>query len=55
MKSRNLGWRLDYMVITKEHIDMIQDSTIHKEYEGSDHVPIQLKLDLTKMDSLKTV
>ena len=49
MRARNLGWRLDYMLITKEHINYAVGSSIHKECEGSDHVPIQLQLDLKKM------
>jgi exodeoxyribonuclease-3 len=49
MRARNMGWRLDYMVVSKEHIDMVEDSSIHKEFEGSDHVPIQLKIDLKKL------
>jgi exonuclease III len=37
MRVRNLGWRLDYMLITKEQINYATGSSIHKEYDGSDH------------------
>ena len=40
MRENNKGWRLDYMVINKEGIGFVVDSKIHKEYYGSDHVPI---------------
>lgn len=49
MRKLNRGWRLDYALINKEDIDIVVDSSIHKEFVGSDHVPIQLKLDLTKV------
>jgi len=45
-KAEDKGWRIDYFVVSKEHIGMVVDSSIHKEYAGSDHVPIQLKLKL---------
>jgi exonuclease III len=48
-RALNKGWRLDYHLVTKEHMDIVVDSSIHKEYKGSDHVPVQLKIDLTKV------
>jgi exodeoxyribonuclease-3 len=48
MRDHDRGWRLDYMVISKEHINLVVDSSIHKEFIGSDHCPVQLKLDLHK-------
>ena len=36
----NSGWRLDYFLVSKDLMSMIEDSSIHKEYSGSDHVPI---------------
>ena len=48
MKSRNLGWRLDYFVMSanyrsKYQIELI-DSIINDKMKGSDHCPITLKL-----------
>ena len=34
------------MLVDKEHFGIVVDSTIHNEYYGSDHCPIQLKIDL---------
>ncbi len=48
-RGLNKGWRLDYHLVTKEHMDIVVDSSIHKEFKGSDHVPIQLKIDLSKV------
>jgi exodeoxyribonuclease III len=53
MRDRDLGWRLDYMLIDRDHLDLVVDSTIHKEYLGSDHCPIQLKLDFDRFATLK--
>lgn len=49
-RKEDKGWRLDYFVISQEHKSMVVDSTIHKEYHGSDHCPIQLKLALTSTE-----
>jgi hypothetical protein len=49
-RKEDKGWRLDYFVINKEDADMVLDSTIHGEYHGSDHCPIQLRLKLSKPD-----
>ncbi len=43
-RKEDRGWRLDYFIINKEDIGMVVDSTIHGEYHGSDHCPIQLRL-----------
>jgi exodeoxyribonuclease III len=48
MRKNDRGWRLDYMVINSEDMGMVVDSSIHKNFEGSDHCPVQIKLDLTK-------
>ena len=40
MRGSDRGWRLDYMVISKDHADLVVDSSIHKEFEGSDHCPV---------------
>ena len=40
MRGSDRGWRLDYMVISKDHTDLVVDSSIHKEFEGSDHCPV---------------
>lgn len=49
-KASNKGWRLDYFVVDKDHLDMVVDSKIHGEIIGSDHVPIELEIDLSKID-----
>jgi exodeoxyribonuclease-3 len=42
----NKGWRLDYFMVSGEFMDKITDSTILDQQYGSDHCPIQLKLNM---------
>lgn len=41
-RSKNVGWRLDYFVVSKRMLPCIEDSTIMKDVMGSDHCPICL-------------
>jgi exonuclease III len=52
-KATNRGWRLDYFIVDKDHLNMVVDSTIHKEYAGSDHVPIHLQIDISILQNGK--
>ena len=49
-RKENKGWRLDYNVISKQAMSCIVDSEIHCDYWGSDHCPISVTLDTTKID-----
>ena len=37
----NQGWRIDYFIVSKNIIKAVQDTDIHDNILGSDHVPIQ--------------
>lgn len=37
--AKNVGWRLDYQVITPGLVDKIQSASIYKEQRFSDHAP----------------
>ena len=41
-RQRNIGWRLDYFLISKDLIDYVKEVVIYDEIEGSDHCPIGL-------------
>jgi exodeoxyribonuclease III len=43
-RSRNVGWRLDYFLISSSLVDKVQDSIIHDDILGSDHCPVSLVL-----------
>lgn len=43
-REKNIGWRLDYFLISKQWTDKICDCIIQKEVHGSDHCPVSLFL-----------
>ena len=43
-RERNVGWRIDYYMISKEMRDMVSNATILQDIMGSDHCPIGLEL-----------
>lgn len=43
-RSRNVGWRLDYFVISESLKEKVVDSYIYSNYYGSDHCPIGLEI-----------
>lgn len=45
-RERNKGWRIDYFLVSKRFNKYIKDSYILNEYNGSDHVPIVLLINL---------
>ncbi len=45
-RSKNVGWRIDYFVVSQKLQKQIIDSTIHPDIMGSDHCPVGLVLEL---------
>ena len=45
-RERNVGWRIDYFLISKSIIDKIKSVGILFNIYGSDHCPIKLEVDL---------
>jgi len=43
-RPRNVGWRLDYFIVSPETVDILDDATIHTDVMGSDHCPVSLTL-----------
>ena len=43
-RERNIGWRIDYFVVSERIFDKVKDSLIYDEIEGSDHCPVGLIL-----------
>ena len=41
-RSKDQGWRLDYFLIQKKYINLVEDSVIDNDIMGSDHCPIIL-------------
>ena len=45
-RERNIGWRIDYFIVSNNIKDKIIDSKIHSDIFGSDHCPIELDINL---------
>jgi exodeoxyribonuclease-3 len=43
-RDKNIGWRIDYFLVSKKMENKIKDSEILTRVLGSDHAPIKLKL-----------
>ena len=43
-RERNIGWRIDYFVISKQLMRGLKSSKILKDIKGSDHCPIALTI-----------
>lgn len=43
-REKNVGWRIDYFIVSKSIEEKIEESIIYNEILGSDHCPIGLKL-----------
>lgn len=43
-RERNIGWRIDYFIVSNSIRDEIKDAIIHSEILGSDHCPIELDI-----------
>ncbi|PLR82390.1 exodeoxyribonuclease III [Bacillus sp. V33-4] len=44
VRERNIGWRIDYFIVSERLAESIEDSEIHCDVMGSDHCPVVLKL-----------
>ena len=44
-RARNVGWRIDYFLISKSLRKNLKEATIHAGQTGSDHCPISIKLE----------
>lgn len=45
-RSKNLGWRIDYHLITEETKNRLKGASIHNEISFSDHCPVSIEIDL---------
>ena len=44
-RERNVGWRIDYFLVSENYKQHIVSSEIHNEIFGSDHCPVELVID----------
>jgi len=43
-RARNVGWRIDYFLISENLLPRVQDVIIHDDAMGSDHCPVELEI-----------
>lgn len=43
-RDKNIGWRIDYFIVSNLLKSKINDAKIHKDIFGSDHCPIELDI-----------
>lgn len=44
-RAKNIGWRLDYFLVSNRLMEQVKDSKILTEVLGSDHCPVELDLE----------
>lgn len=45
-RARNVGWRIDYFLISENLKDTLIDADIRDDIMGSDHCPVSIEIDL---------
>ena len=50
VRERNVGWRIDYILVATELKERIVNASIMSEQLGSDHCPIVLELDVSGLN-----
>jgi len=45
-RARNVGWRIDYFLVSKDFVHRVVAADIHADVMGSDHCPVSITLDL---------
>lgn len=43
-RERNVGWRIDYWLVSDSIKDRVKKATIHAEQMGSDHCPVSIEV-----------
>ncbi len=45
-REKNVGWRIDYFIVSKQVEQQIKEATIYSQIMGSDHCPVGLEINL---------
>ena len=45
-RQKNIGWRIDYFLVSNSFVESVKDSLILTEVMGSDHCPVRLDLNI---------
>jgi len=45
LRARNIGWRIDYFLVSKSFMKNVKNSSILKDVVGSDHCPVGVEIE----------
>lgn len=45
-REKNIGWRLDYMLVSNRLLPSVVNTQIHNEIQGSDHCPVSISVQM---------
>ncbi len=45
-RAKNVGWRIDYFLVSQKLLPAVKEALVYNEYHGSDHCPVGLKLEV---------
>lgn len=45
-RARNVGWRIDYLFVSKKLKDKVEKADIHRDVLGSDHCPVSIEVSI---------
>jgi exodeoxyribonuclease-3 len=45
-RARNIGWRIDYVMVSRSIADKVKEAKIHADVLGSDHCPVSVDIDV---------
>lgn len=45
-RDRNVGWRIDYVMVSGELMPKVTEARVHMDVMGSDHCPVSITLDM---------
>jgi exodeoxyribonuclease-3 len=44
-RARNIGWRIDYVLVSASIAAQVREAKIHADVMGSDHCPVSIRID----------
>ncbi|NLK73303.1 MAG: exodeoxyribonuclease III [Clostridiales bacterium] len=45
-REKNVGWRIDYFIVSQRLVPYLEEADIHHHIMGSDHCPVMLKINI---------
>lgn len=45
-RERNVGWRIDYVMVSEDLKPLLKKASIHQDVMGSDHCPVSIQISL---------